>query len=459
LLLLYLLHLGGTGFLGPDEPRYASAGREMAQSGDWITPRLNGQPWFEKPPLLYWMTAIATKLHFRDEWAARLPLALASVAFLIFFFQVLSREFSDRIAYAATIILATSAGWMAYSFAALTDLPMAAALNAAILIALFDTRRHGTGGVGPGWIAGALLGLSILAKGFVPVVLFAPLLLITRRKRLATLAGAIVVAAPWYLLCYWRNGAAFWNDFFWKQHVARFLTPSLEHVQPFWFYLPILLAGFFPWTPLFGLAARSRLYDDVRVRLLAGWAIYGLIFFSAAKNKLPGYVLPLLPAIAIVLAVGLEKAPAKQWWLAASGLLLVAIPAIASLLPEALLVGTRQAHVEFAPALPFLLVAGAVWFLAWRGQNEFALLALAIAAATGVLYLKTRTFPILDERVSVRAFWRANTPRIETACLEGVSRTWEYGLDYYAGHPLPVCASASRQTHISAKNSRLILLP
>src|ERR1044071_8306007 len=176
LLLLYLLNLGAVGFLGPDEPRYASIGREMAHSGDWVTPRLNGSAWFEKPPLLYWMTGIATRAGLRDEWAARLPVALASIAFLVFFFTTLEREFSPRIAAIATAILGTSIGWLACSFAAITDLPMTAALGSAMLIAFFDTRPH------RGLLSGAMLGLAILAKAFVPVVLFAPVWLIARGK-------------------------------------------------------------------------------------------------------------------------------------------------------------------------------------------------------------------------------------------------------------------------------------
>ena len=106
LLLLYLYNLGGAGFgLDPDEPRYASIGREMAHSGDWITPHLDGSPWYEKPPLLYWMTGAATKLGLRDEWAARLPVALLSLAFLAFFYAIVDREFSGRTAMIATALL------------------------------------------------------------------------------------------------------------------------------------------------------------------------------------------------------------------------------------------------------------------------------------------------------------------------------------------------------------------
>src|SRR6202521_3453609 len=192
LLVVYLSGLGRVGFLGPDEPRYASIGREMARSGDWVTPRLDGSPWFEKPPLLYWMTGAGYRLRLSDEWAARLPLALASLAFLWFFERTLAREFSPRVALAATGILATSAGWVAYSFAAVTDLPMSAALGAATLIGVFGpsaipTRARQTTVLGV-W-AGVFLGLAVLAKGFVPLVLIAPVLLIARRMRLAMIGA------------------------------------------------------------------------------------------------------------------------------------------------------------------------------------------------------------------------------------------------------------------------------
>src|SRR5207344_481418 len=141
---------------------------------------------------------------------------------------------------------------------------------------------------------------SVLAKGFVPLVLIAPVLLIARRMRLAMIAACAVVAAPWYVLCELRNGPAFWNEFFWKHHVERFLHPTLDHPQPFWYYLPVLLAGLFPWTPLAGLLFSPKTYRDERIRFLALWVLVGLVFFSWSQNKLPGYVRPLTPALAII---------------------------------------------------------------------------------------------------------------------------------------------------------------
>ncbi len=409
----------------------------MAQSGDIVTPRLDGEPWFEKPPLLYWMIAAGHTVGLRAEWAARLPGALLSVAFLVFFYRSVADEFSAELALTASAILATSAGWIAYSFAALTDLGMSAALAGAMLITLYEKRARS------GWLAGGLLGFAILGKGLVPVVLFAPLFFVAPGMRLAIAAGALLVAAPWHVWCLSVNGAAFWNDYFWKQHVARFFTPALEHVQPFWYYLPVVLAALFPWTPLAALLARPGVYADSRLRLLGAWVLYGLVFFSASRNKLPGYILPLMPALAIVLAAALDAARVKRWWLAVCALLLIGLPVVASILPDALLSGIRSADVRPSLAgLLFLAALPAVWWLASKGRLQCAVLTVALAAGLGILYIKNTAFPALDRGVSVRAFWLTNRTILERACLGEIRRTWQYGLNYYAGRPIPSCQAS-----------------
>lgn len=456
LLLLYLFSLGRVGFgLDPDEPRYASIGREMARSGDWITPRLNGSPWYEKPPLLYWMTAAATRIGFRDEWAARLPVALLSLAFLMFFYSALEREFSSRVALMALAILSTSAGWLAYSFASVTDLPMSACFGAAMLVALFETRRR----TASGWIAGLLLGFAILAKAFLPVALFFPIWLIARGKRLAITAGALLIAAPWHLLIWLRNGSAFWVVYFWQQQVGRFNSPTLHHERPFWFYVPVLLLGLFPWTPLFALLARRKIYEDVRVSSLAIWLALALVFLSAFSNKLPGYVLSLLPAAAIVLAVALDKAPRQEWWITACALLLILLPSAAAGLPDALLEGATRANWFFhSIGLFFLPLAAVVWVLAWKKQPALAVLVMALAAAAGVGLLEIKVMPILDSRVSVRPFWRENRDKMSSGCLGvGLRPASEYALDYYAGRALPECGPGSQQERIMVAPSGLVL--
>lgn len=458
---LYLSNLGSVGFLGPDEPRYASIGREMARSGDWITPRLDGQPWFEKSPLLYWMTAAGTLIGLPGEWAARLPLALVSLAFLLFFHRTLEREFSPGLALVATAILATSAGWIAYSFAAVTDLPMSAALGAAMLIAVFGPsaieRRDPRSRV-HGYAAGAMLGLAVLAKGLVPLVLALPMFLVARGKRIHMLAATVAVAAPWYLLCGLRNGAVFWQEFLWKHHVQRYFQSGLEHAQPFWYYVPVLLLGLFPWTPLAALLFRRKTYDDERVRFLALLVLFGFVFFSGARNKLPGYLLPLLPALAVVLAVAVRRSPGAAWWLAGSTSLLAAVPVIAGILPEALVTGITHTDPRFAVGWPFLVAAAVVAWLAWSDYREEAVAAAALAAVLAVGYLKIASFGDLDRRVSVRGFFEQNQAALVTACVgDEVARDLVYGLNYYHERPLPAC-SGGAEARISTAGDELKLL-
>ncbi len=285
---LYLWDLGGVGFLGPDEPRYASIGREMAESGNWITPVLDGEPWFEKPPLLFWLSGLGFLIGLSAEWAARLPIVLVSLAFLAFFHQVLAREFSARLALVATAILGTSAGWVAFSFASVTDLPMSAAFNAALLIAMFGpvaVNAREPGSSKPGYLAGLMLGLAVLAKALVPVVLFAPVWLMARGKRMQILVVGVLVAAPWFLISWGIHGQVFVDELFWKHHVSRFFQPDLQHVQPFWFYGPVLLGALFPWTPMALLLARPRTLDDPRIRFLLVIAVFGLrVLFGGGEQ-------------------------------------------------------------------------------------------------------------------------------------------------------------------------------
>ena len=311
LFFLYFFGLTRTGLIGPDEPRYAAIAHAMAATGDWITPRLWGEAWFEKPALLYWMTATGFKSGLGAELAPRLPVALASVAFLIYFFILLRREFGDRVAWYSAAILATSAGWLAYSHVAITDLPMSAAFAAAMLAVAFSEPRASASRL---LAAGALLGLAVLAKGLVPLALFIPVLWFLRhriRDLALVILAAIVIAAPWYVLVTLRNGAPFLEDFFWKHHFGRFVSSALEHGQPFWFYVPILLAGLFPWTPLLALLFSARLFQDRRAQFLLAWFAWGFLFFSISRNKLPGYLLPLLPALAVLIGIACSEQPAR----------------------------------------------------------------------------------------------------------------------------------------------------
>jgi 4-amino-4-deoxy-L-arabinose transferase-like glycosyltransferase len=448
--LVYFFHLSAVGLLGPDEPRYAAIGREMAHSGYWITPRLWGTPWFEKPALLYWMTATAFRAGLGPELAPRLPVALVAVGFLVFYWWILNRAFGCLAAWSATSILATSGLWVGFSQAGVTDIPMTAFFSAAMLLALEwiasrDTRTLPA--------ASGLFGLAVLAKGLGPLALAVPLI---RGKHILdwlkprVLLPLFVVALPWYALCYLRNGWPFIHDFFVVHTFGRLASAALAHGQPFWYYLPVLAGAFLPWTPLLGLLPRRKLYEDPRTQFLLGWFLFTLVFFSVMWNKLPGYILPALPAGAALAGIALRDVPRARGWLAACALLLVAFPIAAQILPAAILNGLSHApKPSVHPSwLAGVLVAILAWVLDTRGRRLAAILTVAAGAALAITGLKVVAAPALDRSVSARPMWRQIEGQVEDVCVGELKRDWIYGLNYYAGRSLPRCEDEHKPVQI-----------
>jgi 4-amino-4-deoxy-L-arabinose transferase-like glycosyltransferase len=435
--------------LGPDEPRYAAIGREMARSGDWITPRLWGEPWFEKPALIYWMSGAGFRLGLGDELAPRAPATILGVLFLGFFYWSLRREFDGRAAAIATAILGTSAGWLAYSYVATPDLTMSALFSTAMLLGMIWLRSGAQR-----WLiaAAAALGLAALAKGLVPLALAIPFAwqARTRWKELLgwkPLAAFFAIAAPWYALCYARNGSAFIHTFFWEHHVGRFASTALQHVQPSWFYVPVLLAALFPWTPAVALLLRPGFYSDSRRRFLLLWVVFGLVFFSAFLNKLPGYILPLLPAAAALAGIAISEGRRSRWIVALSAGLLCFVFPVAALLPRALAAGLSRSDIPVwsvwwaAPAA----LAVAVYYV----ERRTAVALVTAALIVGVIYLKLAAFPAIDAAASARSLWLQIAPKRDRVCVEDIHRSWRYGLNYYSINPLPECDVEPRPARVT----------
>ncbi|HVN64142.1 MAG TPA: glycosyltransferase family 39 protein [Candidatus Binataceae bacterium] len=419
----------------------------MADSGDWITPRLWGTAWFEKPALLYWMTAAGFKAGLGPDLAPRLPVALLSVCFLIYFFLALRRAVGLTAASYATAILATCAGWLAYSRVAVTDLPMSAAFAAAMLVVLNGPLRGGVTSVTPALIAGILLGFAVLAKGLVPIVLFLPAVWFLRRhlRDLLCLSGAaLVIALPWYALVTLRNGAPFLNEFFWKHHFERFTTTALQHPQPFWFYVPVLAAGLFPWSPLLFLLFQRRLYTKNPAPYLLAWISWGFLFFSLSRNKLPGYLLPLMPAVAslagIALAQARQSAAGVACALAASAALLSLVPAVSQFLPHALIAGASHTPIQFSFAwVPSAVVAAVLaGFLEMSRHRAAAVAMIALFMTLSIGSFIGRMYPQLDRLASARFIWNSSKNSM-TCGPPSLNRAQRYGLYYYAGVSLPDC--------------------
>jgi 4-amino-4-deoxy-L-arabinose transferase-like glycosyltransferase len=440
---LYLADLTGMGMYGPDEPRYADVGRAMAASGDWVTPRLWGQPWFEKPALLYWMTATAFRFGLGPDLAPRLPVAVLSVLFLAFFWWRLSVEWDQRAASYATAMLATSAGWLMYSHVAVTDLPLAVFFSAAVLASLPWLAR-GDGGVSL-TAAAACLGLAMMAKGLVPLVLFLPVLAMGWRGlrawlRPGPLLAFSICALPWYILCTIRNGSEFLRVFLVEQQFERFGSASLQHVQPVWFYIPVFLVFLYPWFPVL-VALPTGIRHDPRLRTLVAVVLFGFMFFSAAVNKLPGYLIPLMPAVFALLGLGLSRAKRPALVVIPAVILLGALPPMSGIVSRVLAShGSWSGNVAWVQVLFWLGAAGIVAAILARFGPQRAFGSGAALAGIGFLWFQFATFPGLDAAASARPLFLANHPH----CAPEVSRDILYGLYYYSQRRISPCTVLDR---------------
>ena len=317
--------LGSVPLLGPDEPRYVEVAREMYISGDWITPTLAGGVWFEKPSLLYWMTAAGFTVFGVSEFAARFGVALLSTAGVLIAYLFGSRVRSRAFGVASAVSLATMGLWIGFSRAATFDLPLAVIIEC-FLFSFFLADYEDFKGTATKWVlaCGVLMGIALLAKGLAgPVIaglVTCTYLLVTRRIRLAiarpgVLALAalltVVTAAVWYWPMFARHGWAFFADFFLAHHLQRYVSDKYHHPQPFYFFFVVALVGTFPWS---ALVVRSAVESFRKLRsdwrhsnrrldiLIWLWVLAPILFFSFSGSKLPGYILPVFPALA--LAVG-----------------------------------------------------------------------------------------------------------------------------------------------------------
>jgi 4-amino-4-deoxy-L-arabinose transferase-like glycosyltransferase len=327
LYICYFRNLGVVGLVGPDEPRYAWIAREIAESGDWVTPRLYGKPWFEKPALYYWGAAASFRLLGVSEVAARLPSAICALLATLAMAWLGWKFFGAEEARWVLLLLPTAAGMLGFSHAAATDMPFSGMLTVAMVFAavIVGLTRNADFAIVPRtlWLAlaafGFFLGLAMLAKGPAALILSGGGVLlwaaITKRwsdalRCLHPVAVATFLATglPWYVLCARRN-PDFVRVFLIEHNFKRFLTPEFQHIQPFWYYIPIVLVAFLPWSLAlitgiglgFARIAKSHRFSASTLFLLS-WALFCLLFFSLSKSKLPGYILPAVPAIGLLLA-------------------------------------------------------------------------------------------------------------------------------------------------------------
>ncbi len=385
LAVLWFATLNHNALVRPDEGRYAEIPREMLVSGDWITPRLNGLKYFEKPALQYWMTASAYALFGQHEWTARLWSALTGFLGILMVYFTGSRLYGIRAGLISALVLSSSFLYFAIGHINILDMGvtffMNLSLSALLLAQISTTRTAQRNWMLLCWLA---MGLSMLSKGLIGIAIPGAVLIfysILARdlqiwKRLHIGAGLLVftvVTLPWFALVSRANPEFLWF-FFVHEHFLRYLTPVSGRVHPWFSFFPIVMLGILPWLlPM--LHALRRGWDKETTlnfsashsenfsanRLLLVWTGFIFVFFSVSHSKLVPYILPIFPAMALLMGERLDQISGKilSWQLAAALPFALALFALAPL-------ATRSASNEvpyalFAHFVPWIQAGALLW--------------------------------------------------------------------------------------------------
>lgn len=398
-----------------DEGRYSEIPREMAVSGDWLTPRLNGIKYFEKPPLQYWATAAAYRVFGEHNWTARIWPALTGLLGVLFMYFVGARLFNHRVGVFTAAVLASSLLYTALAHILTLDMGLTCFMTLAygsLLLAL-DPRASPV--TNRRWMLACAAGcaLAVLSKGLVGLVLPGAVIVIyvlVRRdfallRRLHVFKCALLffaIAAPWFVAVSTANPEFAWF-FFIHEHFQRFTTTVHARYQPWYFFIPILLLGMLPWlVTLFDAlihAVRRRregkAFDTILFSLI--WCGFIFAFFSKSDSKLPSYILPIFPALALLIGVRLDSIRSRTFAfhlapiavLALVGLL--AVPLTLNLARENIPVDLYEAQIPWLYAGAMALLTGtiAAIIFALRGRLEGAVILCAFAGLTTTQLLVT----------------------------------------------------------------------
>jgi 4-amino-4-deoxy-L-arabinose transferase-like glycosyltransferase len=414
--LIWFYMLGLRTLVPTDEGRYAEMAREMITSHDWITTRLNAIKYFEKPPLQTWMNAITFELFGLGEWQARLWTGLCGFFGVLLTAYTGNRLFNGRVAFYAGLVLGSSLLWGGMGHVNTLDMGLAGMMTISLCGLLIAQRNQASSDEQRNWmlVCWAGMALAVLSKGLIGIVLPGAVLVLYTLfagdwriwKRLHLVKGLVLflaICAPWFIVVSIRN-PEFAHFFFIHEHFQRFLTKVHHRTGAWYYFVPILVAGIIPWL---GVLPQS-LWEGMRDRhesSLAGslegisgrgfqpkkmlliWAAFIFFFFSISDSKLPSYILPIFPALALLIAACLERAGRATIYFTAA---LFGLPAAIGLAFVNRIPGTAGdafsaallvQHLPWIYAALALVVAGAVAAAASaRNNKDMAIVLLAMSA-------------------------------------------------------------------------------
>ncbi len=315
---IFFFGIGSYGLLDKDEPRYAGTALEMLKNNNWIVPKFNFENRFDKPILFYWLIAILYKLFGISDFTSRLPSAICATLCVLFTWYVVKIVFGRAAAFLSAIVLLTSIEFVLLGRRAATDMALCLFFTGS-MYSIFLSYYIKDFRIKIIWciLAGVFCGLSVLTKG--PVGVLLPLIVLTAflvvkkqfdikhlRVYFMILFFALLVSLPWYIKVHFATGGEFTREFFFKHNLKRFTAVVGEHPGPFWFYIPVVLGGFMPWTVFFlnaVICTFKRLFKKSFNKLLLFsfvWILTVFLFFSFSTTKLATYILLIFPPLSIV---------------------------------------------------------------------------------------------------------------------------------------------------------------
>jgi 4-amino-4-deoxy-L-arabinose transferase-like glycosyltransferase len=458
----FFFGLGAFGLLGADEPRYAQIAREMLARHDWIVPTLNGAPWLEKPALLYWKMMNSYSIFGVSDWAARVPAAFHATALVlgIFFFM---RRFRFASELDAAMITASSAGMIGFGRGASTDMLVSAPFALAMMC---WWTWHQTSKKLWLMIFYGLLGVGALAKG--PVAPALAVLVVSayaalrrdgkiflRTISIPGFALFFAIVLPWFVAIQIKV-PQFFRVFFIEHNLERFGTNLYQHSQPFWYYIPVFLLAALPWTffalPALLEAGRNAFRrqnpepsaanaDDGLPSFLFVWIVVPIIFFSISRAKLPGYILPAIPAAALLTADYIHRLRAVPRLLTALHALLCAMLLVGALMaPFAMVKQAPPQSLQIGMTVTGAVIAVMVLLMVRREGVRVLHFVTLVPTILAVAFLLRPAAATIDRTQSARPINQRlaelGVTATEPVATFNVKRQVAYGLDFYRNQPI-----------------------
>jgi 4-amino-4-deoxy-L-arabinose transferase-like glycosyltransferase len=458
--LVSLFVLGVRTLVPPDEGRYAEMAREMFVSGDWITTRLNGIKYFEKPPLQTWMNALTFTVFGVGEWQARLWTGLCGIFGVLMAGYAGTRIYSARVGLYAALVLASSFYWIACSQINSLDMGLSGMMTLVLCALLIAQRDAATPRERRNWMLACWAGmaLAVLSKGLIGLILPGGVLvfytLITRDWRLWTrlylargLVVFFVIAAPWFVLVGLKNPEQP-HFFFIHEHFDRFLLKEHHREAGWWMFLALLAAGCMPWLGVLlqGLVHGARRDGAERFRpglMALVWLVFILAFFTNSASKLPGYLLPVFPAAALLIGHYLDVASRRShlinagMLLALGALLLALVPFMTRLGKETNEQALYRLYQPWVIAAGCVALAGGMLALRHvrRNQRDLAIIAMAVAGF-GTTHLMIAGYEPIGRARAGAQLVPAIQAEITPATTIYALGMYEQSMTFYLGRPV-----------------------